>query len=190
MKDTANFHCAKRLYNALHSTGTKIPTGRPRKTSARDDARMTRLCKADPFKSARAIRDELQLSVSDRTVQRRLFENNLVGRNPRKVPLLRRCHVQARLQFAREQYDWAGENLNKWRNVLWSDESKVNLVGSDRKRFVRRPKNTAYRLQYTLKTVKHGGGNIMVWACFSAQESMRFLDAFWTSGLCIAKIEQ
>lgn len=155
------------VFNALHSRGTKVSMGRPRKTTTRDDMRMTRLCKADPFKSAVAIRNELELNVSSRTVQRRLVESNLIGRSARKVPLLKRSHVQARIKFADEHYLWVGENQRKWRSVLWSDETKVNLIGSDGKRWVRRPTNKAFQPQYTAKTVKHGGGNIMVWGCFS-----------------------
>lgn len=55
----------------------------------------------------------------------------------------------------------------KWRNILWSDETKVNLFSSDSGRNVRRPKGKVYHVNYTPKTDKHGGGNIMVWGCFS-----------------------
>lgn len=51
--------------------------------------------------------------------------------------------------------------------MLFSDETKVNLVGSDGRCWVRREKNTAYKPQYTKKFVKFGGGNVMVWGCFS-----------------------
>lgn len=51
---------------------------------------------------------------------------------------------------------------------MWSDETKVNLFGSDGKPQVRRPKNTAHDPKHTIKTIKHGGGNIMLWGCFSS----------------------
>lgn len=51
--------------------------------------------------------------------------------------------------------------------MLWTDETKVNLVGSDGKHWVRRPKSAELHPNYTLKTFKHGGGSIMVWGCFS-----------------------
>ncbi|XP_055910737.1 uncharacterized protein LOC129945100 [Eupeodes corollae] len=52
-------------------------------------------------------------------------------------------------------------------NILWSDETKVNLFGSDSKHYVRRPPCQEYNPKYTKKTIKHGGGSIMVWGCFS-----------------------
>ncbi|KAL0871405.1 hypothetical protein ABMA27_005136 [Loxostege sticticalis] len=54
-----------------------------------------------------------------------------------------------------------------WKNVLFSDETKINRVCSDGKRYVRRPPNTAFDPKYTKVTLKHGGGNVKIWGCFS-----------------------
>jgi hypothetical protein len=51
--------------------------------------------------------------------------------------------------------------------VIWSHESKFNLYSDDGKGYVRRPINQRYNKRYTTATVKFGGGNIMVWGCFS-----------------------
>ena len=57
---------------------------------------------------------------------------------------------------------------SKWRNILWSDKTKIKLFGSDAlKKYVRRPKRKEYDPRYTVKTVKHGGGNNKIWGCFS-----------------------
>ena len=69
------------------------------------------------------------------------------------------------MQFAKKYLNWKKEN---WGLILWSDESKINLINSDGRSYVRRPKNTAFPPKYTKKTVKHGGGNILVWGCFSS----------------------
>lgn len=58
------------------------------------------------------------------------------------------------------------EGIKKWRNVLFSDESKYLLFGHDGRIAVRWPSNTAYLLRYTRKTVKYGGGEILVWGSF------------------------
>uniref|UniRef100_A0A3Q4BDN4 Transposase Tc1-like domain-containing protein n=1 Tax=Mola mola TaxID=94237 RepID=A0A3Q4BDN4_MOLML len=72
------------------------------------------------------VYNSLELPVSTVTVRRRLCEANLFTRIPRKVPLLKKRHVQKRLQFAKEHINWPKE---KWRNILWTDECKVVLFG-------------------------------------------------------------
>lgn len=47
---------------------------------------------------------------------------------------------------------------------MWfSDESKFNLVGSDGKQYCRRRQGEEYLDRNIKKTVKHGGGSLMVW---------------------------
>ena len=45
--------------------------------------------------------------------------------------------------------------------ILWSDESNIKLFGLNAKRHV-------WRKPGTIPTVKHGGGSILLWGCFSA----------------------
>lgn len=72
-----------------------------------------------------------------------------------------------RLKFAKDHLNWTAA---KWGTVLFSDESKFNLFCSDGQQTVRRAKGTRLKPQYCTMTVKHGGGSIMLWGCFSAQE--------------------
>ncbi len=55
-----------------------------------------------------------------------------------------------------------------WENVLWSDETKVELFGHNSKRYVWQKNNTAHYQRNTIPTVKHGGGSIVLWGCFSS----------------------
>ncbi len=53
-------------------------------------------------------------------------------------------------------------------HVLWSDETKIHLFGSDGVKRVWRQPGEEYKDKCVLSTVKHGGGNVMVWGCMSA----------------------
>ena len=57
--------------------------------------------------------------------------------------------------------------VNDWSKVLFSDESKFMIFSSDGIRYVRHPVGHRLNPKYQLPIVKHGGGNVMVWGCFS-----------------------
>ena len=65
--------------------------------------------------------------------------------------------MTARLNFAKWHLKYSQTMRN---NVLWSDETKMNLFGLNVKRHI-------WRKPGTIPTVKHGGGSIMLWGCFS-----------------------
>ncbi len=75
---------------------------------------------------------------------------------------IQRIDVQACLKFANDSEE-------NWVKVLWSDETKIELFGINSTRCVWRRRNAAYDPKNTIPTVKHGGGNIMLWGCFSAK---------------------
>lgn len=164
----------KMVYNALRhiqqyktfKNVTQAP--RPRKTSRKEDSLIYRASIEDPFKSSTVIQREISekygINVSSRTIRRRLNEKNLRGCISQHKPHVSKKNIQARLCFAREHLE---KPLIFWKNVLWSDESKFCRFGSDGKRYVWRPPNMQHNPKYTSKTIKHGGGNVMVWAAFS-----------------------
>ena len=53
-------------------------------------------------------------------------------------------------------------------HVLWSDEIRINLFGSDGLKHMWRRPGEEYKDKCFMPTVKHGGGNVMVWGCMSA----------------------
>ena len=73
-------------------------------------------------------------------------------------------NLVSRLKFAKQHVH---KDLAFWQNVLCTDEYKFNRFGSDGKQYVRRPQNQELSPRYTLKTVKHGGGNVIVLGSFS-----------------------
>ncbi|KAI3372165.1 hypothetical protein L3Q82_007018 [Scortum barcoo] len=59
--------------------------------------------------------------------------------------------------------------------ILWSDETKIELFGVNARRHVWRKPGTAHHQANTIPTVKHGGGSIMLWGCFSAAGTGRLV---------------
>lgn len=156
------------VQNAIKYKAVPEKRGRPRKTTEAMDRKILIECKRDPFASSRVILNKVEANVSTRTIRRRLVEKGRRARAARRVPLLRSRHRKNRITFAKLHIEWVGkEGIKKWRNILFSDESKFMLFGNDGKTTVRRPINEAFNPAYTKKTIKFGGGKILVWACFS-----------------------
>ncbi len=57
--------------------------------------------------------------------------------------------------------------MDFWNHVLWSDETKINLFGSDCVKRVWRQPDEECKDKCVLPTVKHLGGSVMVWGCMS-----------------------
>lgn len=161
----------KRIQNAIKKAKQTKPTsenrGRPRKTSARLDREITLKVKKEPFLSAPRLKEmvssQYDIKLSTSTIKRRLCDAKLNGRIAKKKLHVSKQNIAKRLTFAKSHRE---KDDKCWRNVL-SDESKFNRFSSDGKVYVRRPSNQENNPKYTLKTVKHGGGNVIIWGCFS-----------------------
>lgn len=160
-----------RIIKQFKTSGTvhrKLGSGRPKITSPNVDKILVRLSKANPRLDAVQLNTQLRqyhdVNCSVTTTKRRLNEAGLFGRRPAKKPWISKKNRRHRVKFAKEHLHWTSED---WMKVLWSDESKSMMFGSDGIKFVRREVNKKYDPRYQLPTVKHGGGNIMVWGCFS-----------------------
>ncbi len=103
--------------------------------------------------------------VSAQTIRRSLHKIGLHGFHNRRKPLLKMMHKKACKQFAEDKQT---KDMDYWNHVLWSDETKINLFGSDLVSDLWRQPGEEYKDKCVLSTVKHGDGSVMVWGCMSA----------------------
>ena len=79
--------------------------------------------------------------------------------------MLRIGNKKKRLQWAIDHQNWTEED---WGKVLWTDESKFELFGQRRRIYIRRTTKEKMIPECLVPTIKHGGGSVMVWGCFSS----------------------
>ncbi|CAJ0950910.1 unnamed protein product [Ranitomeya imitator] len=164
-----------RKWKTYKTTDNLPRSGAPRKIPPRGVRMITRTMSKNPRTTRGDLVNELQragANVTRPTISNTLRHHGLRSCSARRVPLLKPVHVRARLKFAREHLDDPEEF---WENVLWSDETKLELFGRSTTCRVWRKKNTELHPSNTIPTVKHGGGNIMLWFCFSAKGPGRLI---------------
>ena len=109
--------------------------------------------------------EETGTKVSIPTVKRVQYRRNLKGRSARKKPPLQYRHEKARLWFATAHGD---KDRTFWRNVLWSDETKIEVFGHNDHRYVWRKTGEACKPKNTIPTMRHRDGSIVLLGCFAA----------------------
>ena len=80
----------------------------------------------------------------------------------KKRPLLSQRHRRERLDFAISHKDWTVED---WKHVVWSDETKINCLGSDGRKWAWKKAGEGLSDRTVAGTVKFGGGSLMMWGC-------------------------
>lgn len=145
------------------SVANKPREGRPRKTTPREDRKIVKIVERNRFSKVAdvitTLEGSLSLKISDKTVRRRLHEANLGGRRPVRKPLLGKKNVTKRLKWARKHAAWT---TSQWDKVLWSDESKFCFFGDGGPNHVWRRPSERLKDNCVKKTVKHGGGKVML----------------------------
>ncbi|KAL0197907.1 hypothetical protein M9458_006447, partial [Cirrhinus mrigala] len=126
--------------------------------------RIVRMVDKEPSLTSKQIQADLQTqgtTVSARTILHHLNEKGRYAR----TPLLTQRHKKARLEFAKT---YVTKSQSFWENVLWTDETKVELFGKGHHGTVYRKRNEDFKEKNAVPPVKHGGGSKMFWGCFAA----------------------
>lgn len=153
-------------YGDKHNFDEKKPrSGRPRKLSDRDVRRALYLLSTRQAKNATDLQRAEFPHVTVDTVRKALRRTGLKAYARRDVPLITKRQERLRVDWAEKHCYWTAED---WRAVIFSDESKFNLFGSDGREWCWRKPGEALDPKYTKKKVKHGGGHIMVWGCITS----------------------
>ncbi len=158
-------------FNRKGSTQNKPRHGRPKNLSACAQRHIRRLCLRNRCMSAASIAAEVEggggggsaCPYSDHTLH--ITSNWSTWLSFQKEDFPKMMHKKACKQFAEDEQT---KDMDYWNHVLWSDETKVNLFGSDGVKHVWWQPGKEYKDKCVLPTVKHGGESVMVWGCMSA----------------------
>ena len=112
---------------------------------------------------SKILRETVEEDFSTQTVRRALKRDGMKAVVKKKGPLLTKRHMHERLDFALAHKD---DTVEDHMHVIWSDETKVNRIGSDGRKWVWKKEKENLNPRLVQPTVKHGGGSVMVWGCF------------------------
>ena len=141
-------------------------TGRPRKFEERDARVAARMLAQGEAKHVTQVQKEHFPDVDAQTIRRRLKESGLVCRVRKTKPYISKANKEKRRLWALAHTNWTVED---WKAVIKSDESKFLLFKSDGRQYAWFRPGQAYDDRFVKKTIKHGGGSVMVWGCISAK---------------------
>jgi hypothetical protein len=162
-------HYRSRLGSSL-GINNAPKSGRPKVTTVRMLRRMRRMIIFRECDTAVQVHSTLIMgegqAPSLSTIKRNLRTAGLVSAFKRKKPLLSALHRRRRLAFARHHAKWT---VDDWKRVIFSDESKIQRFDSEGRQRCWRIPGEPLGPRTVNPTVKHGGGNVMVWGCMTSR---------------------
>jgi transposase len=161
-----SFSTVQRLYTTIKHTLPRKYGGHPAKVTPQDRRHLARKVTSGAASTAAELKKSLDLDVCVQTIRNMLKKEGLRSAVKARKPFLSRHHRKARLEFALEHQNWT---LDDWSRVIWSDESKINRLGSHGRVWVWKRQGSGLTDQQVSGTVKFGGGSLMVWGCMTTQ---------------------
>jgi len=145
---------------------TKARGGRPSKLTDTDIRYAIRLIgtgKADnAVQVTKSLQEVTNQPLHTQTVRNRLKKEGMKSVVKKKRPVLSAKHRKDRMDFALTHKDWT---LEDWKKVVWSDETKINRMGSDGRQWVWKKAGEGLSDRVVEGTRKFGGGCLMMWGC-------------------------
>ncbi|KAI4292913.1 hypothetical protein PAPHI01_2187 [Pancytospora philotis] len=151
--------------------GTNSPQrGRPQKVTKRMETLLLRNVDTPELRSLGELKNLISngtgVDLHRTTIMRTLRKHGFVNRVRPLKPRLTTDHKKNRLRFAK---DMQRMPEGYWDNVIFTDECKFNLSGSDGPRRSYRCSATPVFDYHVRQTVKFGGGSVMVWGAITSQ---------------------
>lgn len=155
-------------YRETRGTKDRHRSGRPRKSTKRDDRVLIRISLGNRKLTSpdllREWKDKCLVNVCTSTVRRRCLEYGLRGCKARKKPLLTAEQRKRRIEWASKYSKWIKTD---WEKVLFSDESTFCILGDQGNAYVRRFPHEEYKPECLSMSVKYPT-KVMVWGCMAA----------------------
>jgi transposase len=163
VKAVSNIHQRNNLKPSI------CKNGRKRIFSNRQRRAITRMILSGEAKTAVNVQSimasshNVQASIS--TVKRELNRAGFKAKKKVKKPLISKRVRKLRLEFAKKYENWT---FDDWKKVIWTDESKINMFGTDGIMYSWKKEGTKLNDRDIIPTVKYGGGKLLFWGCFCA----------------------
>ena len=162
-------HVLIKKYKETKSIKNHPGRGRKSILTIKEKRLLVRKVKINPTlsapKLANQVKNETGKSINESTVRKILKKSGLKGYYAVKKPYINKKNKAKRLKFAKT---YITKPQSFWNNILWSDESKFNVLGSDGHKRVWRKPNEALKEKNLIPTIKHGGGSVMIWGCMAS----------------------
>jgi len=112
--------------------------------------------------ATKTLQEMTNTSFTVKTVCRVLHGVGMKAVTKRKQSFLSKKHRRMRMDYAEAYQHWT---VDDWKRVVWTNETKVNHLGSDGKQWVWKREGEGLNNRLVQGTVKFGGGSLMFWGC-------------------------
>lgn len=162
------YETGKKIMKKFRLTGSvsnRARSGRPKKTTPRDERRVIRSALQERRKPVQVLANEVPFKVSKNIIRRILRDAGLRRCVARRKPYLREHHKKARLEFARYR---KGFGPIDFMSTIWSDECYICLDDKGRRVFVTRRPEEEFDEECLVPAFKQSPVRVMVWGCIMA----------------------